>query len=163
MSASTTPLSARPSTRLPKPTTHTVRGAARPRHGTGWSRADQHVLVPSRSGLREALKVHPAARPTQLVRTCFRAPSDTSLRSGVVVDQAFSALRCAGSLITWMRCARTVPPSSRDSTPRLTVPSYRRRRDNNDYTDSMEGVSDREAPAQPAACTIAANIVRSAM
>lgn len=90
------------------------------------------------NGLQLALKVHPAVHPSELVRACFRAPPDTKLRSGLIIDQAFSALRCTGSMINWMR-------------------------DNNDYADSMEGLSDREAETQPAACTVAASIVRAAM
>ena len=39
----------------------------------------------------------------------------------------------------------------------------RDRRDSNDFAESMEGLSDREAAAQPAASSVAANIVRSAM
>mmetsp|Transcript_23522 Transcript_23522/g.35191 ORF Transcript_23522/g.35191 Transcript_23522/m.35191 type:complete len:136 (-) Transcript_23522:191-598(-) len=85
------------------------------------------------SGLTSALKDRTAIEPAALTQATFRASRDP-----LGTDLAFSALRCSGSMIQWMR-------------------------ETNSYAETMEGVSDREANAQPAARMVAASIIRRSM
>lgn len=86
------------------------------------------------------LQVQGAVPLSRLLQATFRAnaPGDPRLRDGLLIDQAFSALRCTGAVHSWIQT-------------------------DNKYSESMEGLSDREADSLPPATSIAASIIREAI
>lgn len=76
---------------------------------------------------------HGALSLPRLLRFVFRSELDSSR----AIDRGFSALRCTGLVLAWMR-------------------------ENIELTDSLDGLSDREAPEQPPALATAARILRAA-